>query len=215
MAEHTQYPLDVTELWGPDGETELSPAAPFMPAPDLYSVDPTSTNGNGESVHEVNKQTLDDVARLANAIAASHSDVVRRSDFDSIRKELESAFTQQLAVTLYELMAAWNSRFATAEDRINERVTGSVEAQTRVLASSIEANFYAVLEIAETVRTELAAFRAQLAGIEGLITSAPPPPPAEAGDLVETMKDMRTEMAELRQEISELRGSIAVPAHTE
>jgi hypothetical protein len=211
MAEHAQYPIDVTELWGPDGETELSPATPFTPPPDRYPADAKPTNGNGESVHGVNKQTLDDVARLASAIAANHSDGLRRIDFDAMRTELESAFAQQLALALYELMSAWSSRFSTAEDNISERVARSVEAQTRVLASSTEAIFYEVLGIAETVRSELAAFRTQLAGIEVLIASGLAEP-AETSDLSETMRGMRAELAELRLEIVELRGSITAPA---
>ena len=212
MAEHAQYPIDVTELWGPDGETELSPATPFAPPPGLYPGDAKRTNGNGDSAHGVNKQTLDDVARLANAIAANHSDGLRRIDLDTMRTELESAFAQQLALALYELTSTWNSRFATAEDHISERVARSVEAQTRVLASSIEALFYEVLGIAETVRSDLAAFRSQLEGIEGLIASSPPASSHDDGDLLVTMKGVRAELAELRQEIAELRGSIAVPA---
>ena len=226
MAEHAQYPIDVTELWGPEGEAELSPATSFTPGPELLPVDASPTNGNGESMPGVTEQTLEDVARLANAIAANHSDVLRRSDLDTMRKELESAFTQQLAVAMYELMSAWNSRLATAEDHISDRVTRSVEAQAGVLVSSAEANYYAVHEIAETVRSQLAAFRGQLTGIEGLTSFqrdirhdvarlsdlASAPASAETGELVETMKVMRTELAQLRQEMLELRGTVAVPA---
>ena len=231
MAEHPKYPIDVRELWGPDGEAELTPATPFTTAvPELLPDHGNPTNGNGDSMAGVTKQTLEDVARLANAITANHSDILRGSDLDTMRKELESAFTQQLAAAMYELMSAWNARLATAEDHISDRVTRSVEAQTGVLVSSIEANYYAVLEIAETVRGQLAAFRSQLTGIEGLtsfqrdirhdvarlrdLACTPTPASAETGDLVETMKVMRTELAELRQEISELRGAVAVPAKT-
>jgi hypothetical protein len=231
MAEHAQYPIDVVELWGPEGESGLTPAAPFTPAPDLYPVDTKHTNGNGESTPGVDNQALDEVARLAAALAANHSDVVRMSDLDAMRTDMERAFSQQLAVGLYELVSTWNSRFAAAEDHISERVTRSVDAQAGILRSSIEANHHAVLEIAEMVRSELAAFRGQLTGVEGLtsfqrdirhdvarlgdLASMPPAVSAETGDLSETMRVMRAELAELRQEIFRLRGSMAVPAPAE
>ena len=225
MADHAQYPIDVTELWGPDGEAELTSALPFMPADELPPMNGTAPNGNGEPVL-VNTQTLEDVARLADAIAANHSDVLRRTDLDAMRKDLESAFTQQLAVALYELMAAWKSRFATAEEHINERVTASVETHTGRLASSMEASFYASLEMAEAVRSELVSFRKNLAGIEGLtsfqrelrhevarvgdLVAAPRPEAAHTHEVGETLKVLQKELAELREDISDLRAAVDV-----
>jgi hypothetical protein len=229
MADHAQYPIDVTELWGPDGEAALSPALPFLPADELRPVNGTSSNGNGEAAVGVNKQTLEDVARLADAIAANHSDVLRRADLDAMGKDLESAFTQQLAVALYELMGAWKSRFATAEEHISERVTASVETHTGRLASSMEASLYASLEMAEAVRSELAAFRKHLAGVEGLtsfqrdlrhevarlgdLVAAPRPEPAQSHELGEAMKVLQKELAELREDISELRAAVDARAN--
>jgi hypothetical protein len=224
MADNVQYPIDVAELWGPDGETGLSPASPFALAQELRPVEATPTNGNGEPPPAVDTQALADVARLADAIAANHADVVRRSDLDSMRKELEGAFTQQLAVALYELTASWNSRFSTAEAHISERVTAAGEAQNKVLASSIEANFYAVLEMAETVRAELGNFRSDLAGVEGLssfqrelrhdvarlgdLVAAPRPEASQAEVLAEALRSMQKDLAELRQDILELRAAV-------
>ncbi|MFN2504667.1 MAG: hypothetical protein ABR540_10675 [Acidimicrobiales bacterium] len=224
MAEPAQYPIGVAALWGPEGETEPSP---FVPAAELRPVDAVPANGNGESPPTVEKRTLDDVARLADAIAANHSHVLRKNDLDAMRQELEGAFTQQLAGALYELMGAWNARFATVEDHINQRMSASVEAQTGVLASSIEANFYAVLEIAETVRKDLGTFQDQLAGVEGLpsfqreirhevgrladLITAPRPEVAERDQLAATLKLMRSDLAELREEISELRAATDSP----
>ena len=223
MADHAQYPIDVTELWGPDGGAELSPALPFLPGDALRPVNGTPANGNGEAV-SVNKQTLEDVARLADAIAANHSDVLRRADLDGMRKDLESAFTQQLAVALYELMAAWKSRFATAEEHISERVTASVEMHTSALASSTEASFYASLEMAEAFRSDLATFRKHLVGIEGLtsfqreirhevarlgdLVATPRPEAAQTHELGETLKILQKELAGLREDVADLRAAV-------
>jgi BMFP domain-containing protein YqiC len=193
MADHAQYPIDVAELWGPDGETELTPVSSFAVAQDLRQVAVTHANGHDEPAPTIDRQMLADLARLADAIAANHSDVLRRSDLDGVRKELEDVFTQQLASTRQELMAGWNARFASAEAHIEDRVIASGEAQTKVLASSMEANFYAALEMAETVRSELRSFKSDLGGISAL---------------TEVLRRMQDELTELRHDVSELRAAV-------
>ena len=222
MADQPQYPIDVTELWGPDGDPELSPVLPFKPD-DFRPVNGTSPKGSGEPM-SVNEHTLEEVARLADAIAANHSDVLRRTDLDAMRKDLESAFTQQLAVALYELMAAWKSRFTAAEEHISERVTASVKTHTSRLVSTTEANVNASLEMAEAFRSELTSFRRHLAGIEGLtafqreirhevarlgdLVTTRRPEPAQSHELGEALEILQKELAELREDISELRAAV-------
>lgn len=221
MAEPTRYPIDVAELWGPEGEAELSPATSFVPPPELRPVDAEPVHDGDDLAPAAASKTLVEVDRLAEAIAGNLPELLRRTDLDAMRKELEGAFTQQLALVVYELMAAWDTRFASIEDRLNQRMGTAVEAQTSALAASIEASFYAVLEISETVRAELRAFGDQLAGVESLPTfqreirhevarlgdlACGPRP--EAAVMAEMTTVMTSELAELREELCRLRAAV-------
>lgn len=177
MADYVSYPDDISGLWGPEGEGMLTPAMPDAPTKEPDPVLPASTNGNGSANGHgngprfslVDQDTHDDVARLARAIAESRADVVRLADLQAARAEMEGAFTQQLAVALYELMAASNARFATAEDRINERVNQAVEVHTTRLAASVEANHRAASEMAELIWNQIDSLRHRFVGpIDGL-----------------------------------------------
>jgi len=228
MADHLHYPIDVTELWGPDGEAELGSDAHLLPADDFAPADSAQPSGNGQPAPAAERRSRGEVARVSDGRAADQSEPVRSSDLASVRTELEAAFSHQLAVAVYELMAAWKSGLATTEEHINERVTAAVDAHIGGLASSSEASFYAAVELAETVRSEVGAFRGQLAGLEGLaslprdlrhevarigdLLDAPKAEPAATDGLAETLEVIRAEVSELRRELSRLRGAMEAPA---
>jgi hypothetical protein len=173
MADDTQYTDDISALRGPDDEAGLTPAPPVTngaashaPAPA-----PAVANGNGNSSHSsaVERGRREDVARLAEAIASTHVDVVRQGDLDAVRSELEGTFTHQLAVALYELMAASNARFAAAEDSINRRVDEAVERHVTRLTATLDAHHDAATEMSRLIWAEMDSLRQRFIGpVEGL-----------------------------------------------
>lgn len=180
MADYASFSDDISTLWGPAGEGGLTPAPPApLPRehePPAQPPEPAITNGHGHSngnggrLAVVEQDVHDDVRRLAEALTTNHADVVRRSDLDAVRSQLEGAFTHQIAVALYELMAASNARFATAEDHIKQRVTEAVEVHTTRLTASLEKHHRAATELSEFIWAELDAMRQRLNGpIDGLV----------------------------------------------
>jgi DNA anti-recombination protein RmuC len=174
MADHVSFSDDISKLWGPDDEGVLTPTPPASVRPeDERPADPSPTNGNGNGsgvrITVVEQDTRDDVARLAHALATNHADVVHRSDLDAARSQMEGAFTHQIAVALYELMAASNARFATAEDKINQRVTEAVEGHTDRLEASLERHHRESRELSEALWAQVDAMRQRMDGpIDGL-----------------------------------------------
>lgn len=85
MADNAPYPDDISALWGPQPEGVLTPAPPATreePAPARRNgngADAAGGNGAGTRVPAGEAGPRPDVARLAQAIAASHHDVVRLS----------------------------------------------------------------------------------------------------------------------------------------
>jgi hypothetical protein len=176
MADHVSFTDDISTLWGPEGEGGLTPAPPAHPAAeDEGPAEPAVTNGhgngNGTRIAVVEQDTREDVARLVHALAGNRSDIVQRSDLDAVRTQLEGAFTHQIAVALYELLAASNARFATAEDHINARVNDAVALHTRQLAASMDKQHRATTELSEFIWAELDLMRQRLNGpLDGLVT---------------------------------------------
>jgi hypothetical protein len=179
MADYGSPPDDISGLWGPEHEGVLTPAMPSPRTDEPDFVMPASTNGNGNGSANghgtgarptmLERETHEDVARLARAIAESHVDRVRPADLQAARAEVEGAFTQQLAVALYELMAATNARFATAEDHIKQRVNEAVEVHAYRLAATLEANHRATSEMSELMRTQIDGLCQRLVGpVDGL-----------------------------------------------
>ncbi len=92
-----------------------------------------------------------------------------QSDLEAVRSELEGTFTHQLAVALYELMAASNARFAAAEDSINQRVDEAVERHVTRLAASLDAHHEAATERSRLIWAEMDSLRQRFIGpVEGL-----------------------------------------------
>jgi hypothetical protein len=178
MADYGSSRDDISGLWGPHHEGLLTPAMPEPRADEQGPVLPAPTNGNGSAnghvagarLAMVEQETHDDVARLAQAIADSHADVVRPADLQATRAEMEGAFSQQLAVALYQLIAATNDRFATAEEHISQRVNDSVEVHTSWLAASLEANHRAASEMSEAIRSQIDSLRQSFVGPIGGLT---------------------------------------------
>jgi hypothetical protein len=182
MADNASFSDDISTLWGPAGEGGLTPAPPTpLPRESERPVEPPEpavtnghghahSNGNGGRLAVVGQDVQDDVRRLAEALASNHAEVVHRSDLDAVRSQLEGAFTHQIAVALYELMAASNARFATAEDHINQRVTEAVEVHTNRLTASLDKHHRDATELSEFIWAELDAMRQRLNGpIDGLV----------------------------------------------
>ncbi len=180
MADVDLHSDDISGLWKSERDDVLTPVIPATTAGDPESVVPAPvTNGNGNGsrngnanttrLTRVEEETRDEVARLAQAIADSRADVIRPADLQAARAEMEGAFTQQLAVALYELMAATNARFATAEDHINQRVSEAVEVHTTRLAAALDGHQQAAREMMAAIWTELQLLREQHGGlIDGL-----------------------------------------------
>ena len=196
MADTSRYSIDISALWGPDGEGVVG-GAPAILNGDDYLADLAPNGRDREPVH---RQRDEDVVQLAGAIAGNHADLLRRADLDAMRADLERAFTQQIAVALYELLTACNVRFASAEEHINEQLAAAVEAQTRRLAESLEATFYAAVDVGELVRSQIGAVREELARPDDLRQ--------EIGRLSELVEKQVAELSFLRLQISEMRSEM-------
>jgi hypothetical protein len=172
MADDASYTDDISALWGPDDGAGLTPApsAPYGAGNHGGESPAVSGSGNGNrSLPAVEGGRREEVARLTDAIARQHVDVGPRGDLNAVRSELEGTFTNQLAVALYELMAASNARFAAAEDSINQRVDQAVERHTTRLAASLDAHHEAATEMSRLIWAEMDSLRQRLIGpVEGL-----------------------------------------------
>lgn len=197
MADTPRYSIDMSALWGPDGEGVVG-GVPATLNGDDYLADPAP---NGRDREPVDRQRDEDVVQAAEAVAGNHSDLLRRADLDAMRADLERAFTQQIAVALYELLTACNVRFASAEEHINEQLAAAVEAQTRQLAESLEATFYAAVDVGELVRSQLGAVREELARPDEDLRQ-------EIGRLTELVEKQVAELSFLRLQISEMRSEM-------
>src|SRR3954470_18095463 len=111
MADHGLHPEDFSALWGAQDEHVLHPARPEPPRSE--AVEPPQPADRAH-LSVVDQQVRETVARLAQAIATNQNDVVRKADLAAIRSDMEGAFSQQLAVALYELLASSNDRFTAA-----------------------------------------------------------------------------------------------------
>jgi hypothetical protein len=171
MADDASYTDDISALWGPDSEAGLSPAPPAANGAGGHASEPAVVDGNGIGLYlpADEQDRRNEVARLAEAFATTHVDVVQRNDLDALRSELEGTFTHQLAVALYELMSASNARFTRAENLINQRVEEAVECQTIRLAASLDAHHQAASEMTEVIWREIDSLRQRFVGpIDGL-----------------------------------------------
>ncbi len=160
MADNESFPEDISGLWGVPEEGALEPPRPNGTV--TSGRDPTPAPTNGAHAEVVTDDPRDTVARLADALAGHQVDVVRHSQLSAVRAEMEDAFTQKLAVALYELLSASNDRFASVEDHMAQRlqdmagrVEETVKAQGDRLALSIDVQQGATAELARSVRDEL------------------------------------------------------------
>lgn len=221
MADYGSFPDDISALWGPTQEGMLTPAPPPPsngadphPADAVVAHGNGSANGNGSNGQGGGRTTVveheirEDVARLAQAIAANHVDVVRRSDLDAVRSD----FTHQFAVALYELMAASNARLASAEDHIGQRVTEALDAHASRLLASLEEHRAAAAEIPAALGTELATLRQRLGGpLDGLVAFQRDLR-HEVGQLHDVMRARDAEWAQRGQDEAERLDRVAIAA---
>jgi len=169
MADHVTDPEDFSALWGAQADGGLHPELLQVPASD-DAPEPEAirspTNGAGDNGHVtvVDHGVREGVARLAQAIAVNQVDVVRKGDLEALRVELEGTFTHQLAVALYEVLAASNDRFAATEDRIIQRMTETMDGHGVRLVASMEECQLVSLEAVEAMRSEVGAVRGRLNG---------------------------------------------------
>lgn len=160
------YSDDISALWGAPEEGPLEPAR--LPARELHRPEadppaPGNGTGNGHRLEAVDQGPAGGVARLAEALAAHQADVATKAELARVRSELEGAFTHQLAVALYDLLAASNERFTSAEGHLDQRLDDiagrlarSVEAQTDRLLEAVDAQQGTATQALEAVRADVA-----------------------------------------------------------
>ena len=160
MADNESYPDDISGLWGVPQESALEPPRPNGTVTSGRDSKPAMANGSHAEVAV--GYPPDNVARLADALAGHQVDVVRHAELGAVRAEMEDAFTQKLAVALYELLSASNERFSSVEDRMDRRLQGvattlnqSIVAQTDRLAAAIDTQQRLAADIARSARDEL------------------------------------------------------------
>ena len=160
MADNEAFSDDISALWGAPEEDALEPPRPKTTVTNGHAPEQTPPNGSHADVATADPR--DDVARLADALAGHQVDVVRHSELSAVRSEIEDAFTQKLAVALYELLSASNDRFASVEDHmarrlqeVADRVGQAIDAQGDRLALAIDGQQRATADLARSVRDEL------------------------------------------------------------
>lgn len=174
MADRDVFSDDISSLWGPALEGELAPprmngtvAAKAAPPTNGVAMngtaitnghEPSSASTHGSHVEATSDDASEDVARLVDALARRTTDAVRRSELHTLRAEVEDAFTQQLAVALYELLSASRDRFAAVEKHITARLDG---VATRVY-QSIETQGERVAAAIDTRQRDVASMRTEL-----------------------------------------------------
>lgn len=176
MADNESFPDDISGLWGAPEEDALGPPRPNGTI--TTGRDPTPAPTNGAHAEVAKDDPRDTVARLADALAGHQVDVVRHSQLSAVRAEMEDAFTQKLAVALYELLSASNDRFASVEDHMAQRlqdmagrVEETVKAQGDRLALALDLQQRATAELARSVSDELREVSDRFSGpIDALVT---------------------------------------------
>jgi chromosome segregation ATPase len=160
MADEGPFREDISGLWGAPREGALEPPRPSGTVTNGRAHEPAPTNGAHADV--ATHDPGDNVARLADAIAGRQVDVVRHSELGTVRAELEDAFTQKLAVVLYELLSTSNERFSSVEDHMDRRLQAvaaelgqAIRAHSDQLAAAIDVNQRATVDLARSVRDEL------------------------------------------------------------
>ena len=160
MAENESFSEDISGLWGAPAADALEPPRPTSTITNGRASPPAPTNGNHAEVPAGDPR--DNVARLADALAGHQVDVVRHSELSAVRAEMEDAFTQKLAVALYELLSASNDRFSSVEQHMDRRlhdvvhqVGESIKAHGDRLAMAIDVQQRATADLARSVRDEL------------------------------------------------------------
>jgi hypothetical protein len=160
MADEEPFTDDISGLWGDPEAGAPEPPRPTGTVTNGQDHEPVTTNGSHVDV--ATPDPGDNVARLADAIAGRRVDVVRHSELSAVRAELEDAFTQKLAVVLYELLSASNERFTSVEDHMDRRLqdvatelTQYIRAQGEQVAAAIDVQQRATADLARSVRDEL------------------------------------------------------------
>lgn len=160
MADEEPFSDDITGLWGAPDEGALEPPRPASTITNGRDPGPAPTNGSHADVAADDPR--DHVARLADAIAGHQVDVVRHPELAAVRAELEDAFTQKLAVVLYELLSTSNERFSSVEDHMDRRLQEvadqlgqCIRAQTDQFTAAIELQQRATVDLARSARDEL------------------------------------------------------------
>jgi chromosome segregation ATPase len=160
VADNESFADDISGLWGVPGESALEPPRPNGTAGNGRGANPLLANGSHAEVAVGDPG--DNVARLADALAGHQVDVVRHAELGAVRAEMEDAFTQKLAVALYELLSASNERFSSVEDRMDQRLQDvvttlnqSMVAHTDRLAAAMDTQQRLAADIARSARDEL------------------------------------------------------------
>ena len=160
MADEEHFSEDISALWGTPEHGALEPPRPNGTTTNGWAPKPAPANGNGTEVAMGDPR--DNVTRLADALAGHQVDVVRHSELTAVRAEMEDAFTQKLAVALYELLSASNDRFSSVEAHMDRRLQDvaaelnqSIGAQTDRLAAAIDTQQRMTADLARAARDEL------------------------------------------------------------
>ena len=160
MADMGSFSDDISALWGAPGESALEPPRPNGTVTNGRDARPAPTNGSRAAVAAADPR--DHVARLADALAGHQVDVVRRTELGAMRAEMEDAFTQKLAVVLYELLTASNDRFSDVEHHVDQRLedvsaelSQSIRAQSDRLVAAVDAQQRLTADLARSARDEM------------------------------------------------------------
>lgn len=162
MADHASFPDDISKLWGDPAVGALEPVRWNGTSQNGHAATPPPSDGGPAEAPPADDLPRDGIARLADALASRQVDVVRHAELLGMRSQLEDAFTQQLAVALYELLSTSNERFAAVEAHIDQRVQDvtaqlreSVTAEGDRLAAAIEAQRVADADLRRSASDEL------------------------------------------------------------
>ena len=201
MADNVSFSEDISALWGAPHESALKPPGPNGTVANGWDPKPAPTNGRPADASA--DEPRHNVARLADALAGHQLDIVRHSELDAMRADMEDAFTQKLAVALYEVLSASNERFSSVEDHMVRRLQDVAAEVSRVgeLVASPNADGVRQSQDAAALIERLESGDMWDAAVADSLDEMTQAMASVQGDLTEMQEAMKA----LREEVSNLR----------